>query len=173
VPSRYAYAQVKVGILSDTHDRFTTALAAVKMLRQAGAQHLIHCGDVGGTNMLDVLVGTPAAFVFGNTDYERDELRNYAAILGIKCLGHYGVIELAGKRLAVTHGDDDALLARLKRPGQPIDYLFTGHTHVRHDHRIGTLRCINPGALHRAAIKSVATLDLLTDELIFLSLPEA
>lgn len=147
-------------------------MAAVKLLQQAGAQYLIHCGDVGGTNMLDALVGTPAAFVFGNTDFERDELRNYASLMGVTCLGHYGVLELAGKRIAVTHGDDALLLSRLKRPEQPIDYLLTGHTHVRHDHRYGKLRAINPGALHRAAVKSVATLDLLTDELAFLSLPE-
>ncbi len=163
---------VKIGILSDTHDRYETALTAVRMLQEAGSQYLIHCGDVGGTHMLDTLAGMPAAFVFGNNDFERDELRNYASLLGIKCLSNFGVLELAGKQIAVTHGDDHRLLARLTRPEQPIDYLLTGHTHLRHDRRVGDVRLINPGALHRAAVKSVATLDLETDQLAFLSLPE-
>lgn len=164
---------MKLGILSDTHGRFTTALQAVKLLQQQNVDHLIHCGDVGDTRTLDALVGAiPAAFVFGNTDYERDELRNYATLIGITCLNTYGVLTLDNKRIAITHGDDHLLMSRLKRPGQPIDYLFTGHTHVRHDQRLGPLRWINPGALHRTAVKSVATLDLTTDTLEFLSLPE-
>jgi uncharacterized protein len=164
---------VKIGILSDTHDRFETAMAAVRLLQQAGATYLIHCGDVGGTHMLDPLAGTPAAFVFGNNDFERDELRNYASLLGIKCLGNFGVLELAGKQIAVTHGDDHRLLNRLVRPEQPLDYLLTGHTHLKHDRRVGKIRLINPGALHRAAVKTVATLDLELDELTFLALPQA
>jgi putative phosphoesterase len=163
---------VKIGLLSDTHDQFFSAKDAVRLLQQAGAQHLIHCGDVGSIRILDTLVGTPAAFVFGNTDYDRDELRNYAALLDIECLGVYGVLELAGKRIAVTHGDDHRLVARLTRPEQPIDYLLTGHTHVKHDRRVGSIRLINPGALYRAASKTVATLDLETDELVFLTAPE-
>lgn len=162
---------MKIGILSDTHDRFDTAVAAVNLLQEAGATHLIHCGDVGGTHMLDPLAGLPAAFVFGNNDFEHAELRNYASLLGIKCLGHFGVIELEGKQIAVTHGDDHRLLTRLTRPEQPIDYLLTGHTHVKHDRRVGSIRLINPGALHRATIKTVATLDLVNDELVFLAVP--
>jgi hypothetical protein len=50
-----------------------------------------------------------------------------------------------------------------------LDYLFTGHTHVRMDKRIGRTRLINPGALGgtRKQSRSVAILDLDTDELIF------
>ncbi len=147
-------------------------MQAVKLLQQAGAQQLIHCGDIGNPQMLDALVGLPAAFVFGNTDHDRDELRNYATILGINCLNTYGVLNLAGKRIAVTHGDDPLLMGRLTRPGQPIDYLLTGHTHVRHDRKLGSVRSINPGALYRTPNKSVAILDLLKDELTYYAIPE-
>jgi putative phosphoesterase len=163
---------VKIGILSDTHSRFSIALEAVRLLQQAGAEELIHCGDVGEERVLDALVGLPAAFVFGNNDYDRDGLRKYAGLIGVHCLGAYGVLERAGKRLAVTHGDDFRLISRLQRPPTTVDYLFTGHTHVRHDQRINGVRCINPGALYRAAIKSVALLDLSTDTLTFLNVPE-
>ena len=59
----------------------------------------------------------------------------------------------------MIHGDDAALKRRLIL-GQQHDYLLQGHTHVPHDQRIGRTRLINPGALHRARTKTVATLDL-------------
>ncbi len=163
---------LKIGILSDTHSHRSNALEGVSILQRQGAEFLIHCGDVGDTNILDCLAGMPAAFVFGNCDYDRDELRKYAQLLGIQCHNTYGVLTLAEKRIAVTHGDDYQLMSRLTRPGQPIDYLLTGHTHIKQDQRLGSLRWINPGALYRAAVKTVATLDLKTDKLEYFSLME-
>ncbi|MBC7785168.1 MAG: YfcE family phosphodiesterase [Burkholderiales bacterium] len=158
---------MKIGILSDTHSEYANTVAAVRLLQSAGAEQLIHCGDVGDTRILDVLVGLPTAFVFGNNDYDHAGLRDYAGILGINCLNSYGVLTLAGKRIAITHGDDHQLLSRLRRAGQPNDYVLTGHTHRRHDERLNGARWINPGALHRATVKTVATLDLATDALEF------
>jgi predicted phosphodiesterase len=57
----------------------------------------------------------------------------------------------------------DRLLA-----AQEHDYLLHGHTHVRRDERVGKTRVINPGALHRAAEKTVALLDLAADRLEYL-----
>ena len=50
---------------------------------------------------------------------------------------------------------------------QEHDYLLHGHTHVRRDERVGKVRIINPGALHRAREKTVAVLDTDTDRLTF------
>ena len=50
------------------------------------------------------------------------------------------------------------------------DYLLFGHTHRYEQFRDGPVRCINPGALHRARIKTVALLDLATDSVVFLTL---
>jgi len=156
---------MKIGILSDTHGRREIAIRAANSLREQGAEYLIHCGDVCGADVLDALAGGPAAFVFGNNDFDGPELRRYAESIDVTCLGTFGVLELGGKRIAVTHGDDHPLVGRLTRAEPPYDYLFTGHTHVRHDRRVGPTRWINPGALYRAARKSVALLDLANDEL--------
>ena len=51
---------------------------------------------------------------------------------------------------------------------QQHDYLLVGHTHVRSDTRQGRIRVINPGALYRASIKTVALLNLATDRLVFI-----
>jgi len=51
---------------------------------------------------------------------------------------------------------------------QQIDYLFLGHTHeTLHQHE-GKVYVINPGALYRASVKSVAVLDTETDEVRFI-----
>ena len=163
---------MKIGILSDTHGKLSTALRAVEVLRQQSVDMLIHCGDVGGEEILDALAGHMAYFVFGNNDYDRAGLQRYATTLGINCLKDFGVVSADGKKIAVTHGDDSRTMSRLTRDDSGVDYLLTGHTHVRHDQRVGTVRMINPGALYRASIKSVAVLDVVSDRLDFLTVTE-
>lgn len=161
---------MRIGILSDTHDRLPAMKAAVELLVRERAEFFIHCGDVGSERILDQLAGLPSAFVWGNNDFDRMELQRYAAKLGIACYGAFGDIELGGKRFAIMHGDDFRLRQRILSD-QLHDYLFQGHTHVRMDQRVGKTRCINPGALHRASEKTVATLDTASDRLDFHIVP--
>jgi putative phosphoesterase len=159
---------MRIGILSDTHDKLPAMQAGLNLLRQSGAEFFIHCGDVGSEPILDQLAGLPSAFVWGNNDWDRPALERYAHNLGITCYGDFGDLELGGKRFAVIHGDDLRLRQRILTE-QHHDYLLQGHTHLRHDEKIGTVRCINPGALYRARDKSVAILDTETDRLTFLT----
>jgi putative phosphoesterase len=159
---------MRIGILSDTHDKLPAMQAGLNLLRQSGAEFFIHCGDVGSEPILDQLAGLPSAFVWGNNDWDRPALERYAHKLGIACHGNFGDLELGGKRFAVIHGDDLHLRQRIIAE-QRHDYLLQGHTHLRHDEKIGAVRCINPGALYRARDKSVAILDTETDRLTFLT----
>ena len=92
-----------------------------------------------------------------------------AADCGLTCLEWGGSFELAGKRVGVVHGHLSSDLRRVlsDRP----DYLLSGHSHLAHDIREGSVRKINPGALYRAREFSVALLDLKTDVLQFLPVP--
>ena len=155
---------VIIGILSDTHDRAGWMAAGLEILRKHEAQFFIHCGDIGGQQCIDLLAGLPSAFVFGNTDFDRAGLARYAASIDVACYGNFANLELDGRRIAVLHGDDYRLKQRLLA-AQEHDYLLQGHTHIRADERIGRTRLINPGALHRAAVKTVATLDTRADKL--------
>ncbi len=155
---------VIIGLLSDTHGWPAPAAAAVRILVANGAQQLLHAGDVGGTEIIDILAGHPAAFVWGNNDFDRPGEAAYATQIGVNCLDAFGELDLDGKKIALTHGDDEALV-RWILEGQRHDYLITGHTHVRHDRRVGRVRWINPGALHRVGTKTVALLDTSTDAL--------
>jgi uncharacterized protein len=157
-----------VGILSDTHGRADMAHRAVQKLLENKAEYLVHCGDVGGKDVLDALAGIPSMFVFGNNDYDSEELAKYADTLGINCGGTHGKLDFAGKNAVVTHGDDFRLVRRLIQE-QQIDYLFLGHTHEKLDRWEGKVRIINPGALYRAAVKTIAVLDTEKDDLSFLT----
>lgn len=159
-----------LGLLSDTHGRVEATAAGVEILRKNGAQFLIHCGDVGSIHVLDYLVGIPSAFVWGNSDYDRYTLEKYAQQLSIRCCGPFGELELDGKRIALLHGDDYRLRDRIIAQ-QNHDYLFMGHTHSAGEHRVGRTLVVNPGALHRATVKSVATVDTAGDTVMFLPLP--
>jgi putative phosphoesterase len=151
-----------LGILSDTHDRVDAMAEGMRLLRAEKAEFFIHCGDVGSERILDHLAGEKAAFIFGNNDWDKAELRRYAETISVQCLGDSGTVELAGKRIAVTHGDDGPLLNRLLK-AQEHDYLLLGHSHIPGEDRMGRTHLINPGALHRARVKTVALLDLATD----------
>lgn len=147
-----------IGILSDTHGQMQTTGAAVHLLLSRGARQLLHCGDVGSVQVLDHLAGLPAAFVWGNCDYERMALQRYAEKIGVACYGAFGDLTIDGKRVALLHGDDYKLKRKLLDE-QQHDYLLQGHTHVREEQRIGRVLLVNPGALYRAKEKTVALLE--------------
>lgn len=172
-----------VGVLSDSHGDARTTASAVALLEHLGAAALVHCGDIGGDDVLSELLGLPARFVWGNTDYESARLRRYAESIGLTPPNTVPVRwTLAGKNIAIYHGHERQFETWLRRGedeesergDEPaVDYVLYGHTHVAADARIGGVRLINPGALHRARIYTVATLDLVTDQLDHWIVPHA
>lgn len=157
---------MRIGILSDTHDRRERAARAVSLLVEAGAEALIHCGDLTIPDVVYECAPLPSFFVFGNNDYDEDGIRQAIDAIDGVCLGWGGEIVLGGKRIAVTHGDLRREIGRLMAAAP--DYFLFGHSHVPSDDRDGPTRRINPGALHRAEQWTVALLDLERDDLTFL-----
>ncbi len=159
-----------IGILSDSHDRYETVRLALARFDAAGVERIIHCGDVGGRSVFEALAGRHVRFVWGNTDWPSGELSEGIERLGIPLPGEVPLLLKWGQRsIAVFHGHEKEFRRALT--AQQTDYILYGHTHKKSDERHGRTRCINPGALHRAAIRTVATLDLSTDELNFLEVP--
>lgn len=157
-----------VGILSDTHGYHLQARAALEVFSAHGAEHIIHCGDVGGPAVFDELVGHPVTFVWGNTDDPSRELLSYIRSLGFTEPSSVpSRLTLDGKSFAVFHGHEREFGVAVRQARD--DYLLHGHTHVARDDRAGAMRIINPGALHRANPHSVAVLDTSTDKLTFVT----
>jgi uncharacterized protein len=160
---------MRVGILSDTHGRAAATAAALDLLRKAGSEFYIHCGDVGGEPILDLFSGLKLVFVWGNCDFDQAELGRYAKNLGLDCRQEFADLELDGRRIAVTHGDSPVILKRITAEKRH-DYLLHGHTHVARDQVINGLRWINPGAVHRSPQPSVAVLDTISEKLEWIPL---
>lgn len=155
-----------VGVLSDTHGHFDTTRTAVERLLKHGAQQLLHCGDVGSEQVLDLLVGLPAGFVWGNCDHDPYALQRHAQVLGITCFGAVGRTTLDGRVFSILHGDDHRRMRSLIE-AQDCDFILSGHTHVKGTNDIGRIRMVNPGAIHRAMTKTVALIDTASREVRF------
>jgi putative phosphoesterase len=159
-----------LGILADTHDELARTRQTVRLLRDEGAEALIHCGELASPPIVAACAVLPCWFVFGNHDADSVPLLRQAAMdFGAVCLGWGGVVELDSKRIGVAHGHMTSDVRRVLA-GQP-DYLLSGHSHLASDAVVGTVRRINPGALHRADELTVALLDLHSGKLQLLAVP--
>jgi putative phosphoesterase len=157
---------MKLGILSDSHGRVAALREALQLLEGEGAMAFIHCGDVGGLDAIEELAGRRCWFVWGNTDMPEPDWRPYVLEMGLKWPEGPLDLDLSGRRIGVFHGHERSFSQAID--AAEFDYLFYGHTHQKDDHRVKSMRVVNPGALHRAAVKTVALLDLESDDLRFL-----
>ncbi len=153
-----------LGILSDSHGRIHLVERALAIFDQHGVDGIVHCGDIGGLEVLEVFSGRPFWFVWGNTDSPRQSWR-----AAVRSFGAYWpesipvVIEADSQHIAVFHGSEREFITACHN--NDYDYILHGHTHRASDHRQGRTRIINPGALYRAPSKTVAILDTQTDQL--------
>ena len=155
-----------VGILSDSHGYVGPVRQALALFDQAGVSHILHCGDIGNTDVLDEFVGRPCTMVWGNTDFVGSGMQAYLKATGVGVVAQSpATVTLHGKRFAVFHGHERAFLGAVEN--LDVDYLLHGHSHQCRDERVGGKRIINPGALHRANPLTVATLDVVCDKLVF------
>ena len=160
---------MRIGIISDTHDQLPRTLTAMRLLADAGAEALFHCGDYTEPDIIEACGTLPGYYVFGNNDDPSPAMRRAMADANGTCLEWAGEVTLAGKRISLTHGHLYKDVRRLLA-AEP-DYLFSGHSHIAADEMAGKTRRINPGALYRAEKYTVAMLDLKTDTLTFLEVP--
>lgn len=159
----------RVGLLSDSHGRAERTARAVDALLAAGADTLIHAGDIETDEVLDCLAGHNAHLVWGNCDWDRAGLERYARDIGIAVHGDSGEVTVDGVRIAFTHGHLPAAMRSAMASGAAC--LVHGHTHERRDEIVDGVRIINPGALHRARPFTVALLTPRTGKLTSIEVP--
>jgi len=161
-------ADVKLGMMSDSHGRAERVRRALAVLDAGEADAFVHCGDIGGLDVLEEFAGRRCWFVWGNTDHPQPACRAEVAALDLPWPDGPCTFELDGKRFAVLHGHESGFRRTLE--AGEYDYLLCGHSHQPADDYQGRMRIINPGALHRASVHSVALLDIETDELKFINI---
>jgi putative phosphoesterase len=150
---------MRIGVVSDTHGSVDHTRPAIRMLESLEVEVVLHCGDIGSAEVVEMFAPWPTHFVFGNCDYDQADLRRAIEAAGQTCHGLFGDIELAGVRIALLHSHDRGAFRSAIQSG---DYALVcyGHTHIAAADKHGDTLVLNPGALYRAERHTIAVVEL-------------
>jgi putative phosphoesterase len=150
---------LRLGIISDTHGHVANTRPALRLFESLDVNTVLHCGDIGSPEIVELFASWPTHFVFGNCDDNERELAAAIATAGKTCHGQFGDLTLEGVRIALLHSHDRRRF-RATVDGGDYRLVCYGHTHVAAiDHRGDTV-VLNPGAIYRANPHSIAIVDL-------------
>lgn len=154
---------MQIAVVSDTHGHLENTREAIRVLEELDIELdiecVIHCGDVGSAGVVTLFDKWPTHFVFGNVDFEQDQLRAAIEGCGQTCHGRFGELTLAEKRIAFLHSDDRLKFLETIESGE-YDLVCYGHTHSAETHQENETTVLNPGALYRATPHSFALVEL-------------
>ena len=150
---------MRIGIASDTHGHVDLTRQAIRMLESLEVERVLHCGDIGSTEVVELFAPWPTDFVFGNCDFNRQALATAIQTAGQTCHHEFGELDIAGKKIALLHSDDRRKFADVTSSGE-WDLVCYGHTHVAKTEQVGPTLVVNPGAIYRANPHSVAVVEL-------------
>jgi hypothetical protein len=130
---------MRIGVLSDTHDRLPSIDRAIALFRKQDVEMVIHAGDlVAPFAARRLLTWTGSLHViYGNNDGEREGLKRILPQIQDGPLW----IEAGGKRILVHHYTEWCAAADVAR----ADIIITGHTHEVVNERQGGKLLLNPG----------------------------
>lgn len=132
---------MRILALSDTHiPDFARALPPGLHRHLAGADLILHAGDVTSADVLDELASfAPLHVALGNNDQPP------VAAWGATEEVH---VDLDGVRVAMVHdaGPRDGRERRMRRRFPEADLVVFGHSHIPLDAGDGAVRLFNPGS---------------------------
>lgn len=124
---------MKICIVSDSHDRSDALVAAITEAKTAGAQAVIHCGDLIGAHTLraPLKLGVVIHAVHGNNIGDIAALYRMMETSGgqFSYHGQEAMLELAGRKIFVTHMPHHA---RAFACTGDYDLVCHGHSHQAH-----------------------------------------
>ncbi|MBI4359364.1 MAG: YfcE family phosphodiesterase [Candidatus Nealsonbacteria bacterium] len=160
---------MKIAIVSDSHDNWTTTEKALRWLKKKRVGSLIHCGDVCSPSMLKEmsrLFRGEIHLVFGNVDgdpYSMLKAKEKGELPNVVFHGDAGELNAGGKKMAFCH---KPLPAQGLSLSGKYDLVFYGHTHQPWEEKVGNCRVVNPGTLAGLFSKATfAVYDTKTDKL--------
>lgn len=144
---------MKLCIVSDSHDRADPLASAVREAAAQGAQAVIHCGDVIGTQTLRaaLAVGLPLHVIHGNNLGDAVSLARWARESNGK-LHYHGPdarLDLGGRRIFVVHYPE---YGHAMACTGDWDLVCCGHSHVVALGQVGNVKggmtwLVNPGTV--------------------------
>ncbi len=153
----------KVGIMADTHDRLQMIDKAVEALNGEEVDLVLHAGDYVAPFAVSHLKPLKAKLigVFGNNDGDKNLLRKKFNEIGAKIYGKFAEITADSLKIAMIHGEEEALLKALVSSNY-YDVVIHGHTHKAETYTVGKTLVINPGEVcgYLTGKSTIAILDL-------------
>jgi putative phosphoesterase len=152
---------MKICIVSDSHDRADPLAASVQQAQEAGAQAVIHCGDLIGANTLRVSMkfGMTMHVVHGNNLGDAMAMHRMMAKSGGALIyhGQDAELELGGRRIFATHYPH---YGRGMACTGDYDLVCCGHSHVAEIIRQPNIKggqtlLVNPGSVSGIGTPSV------------------
>jgi len=133
--------QMKIGVLSDTHDRLPTFRRAVAMFRQIKVGAIFHAGDYVAPFAAQLITAEvlpiPLYCVYGNNDGEREGLKRLLPGIEDGPLK----VTLDGRSIVMQHFIDWLKPEDIKG----VDVVISGHSHEVVNKRENGQLLLNPG----------------------------
>ncbi|TWT73451.1 phosphodiesterase [Posidoniimonas polymericola] len=149
---------MKIGVISDTHGHVDLTQAAVRMLQSLDVEVVLHCGDIGGPDVVRQFHHWPTHFVAGNCDYDLDALGAAVRAENQHWHDQFGELTIDGLKIALLHSHDRKAFRKACRSGD-YDLVCYGHTHIAAVEESDSTLVLNPGAVYRANPHSVAIVE--------------
>lgn len=135
---------MKIGLMSDTHDRIESTEKAIDFFNISGVEHVLHAGDLVSPFIASKFIDLKAElhYVWGNNDGDREHIKSNFNEIGVDLLGNFAVLEFNSRKIALIHGTNENFIQALAKSGE-FDAVVRGHTHkssIQEDPMI-----INPG----------------------------
>ena len=144
---------VLIGIISDTHG----VLRPQVFTAFEGVEHILHAGDIGGTDILTALEAVaPVTAVWGNTD--EWDIRDRVPEVARVTLGGVDVVVIHGQQFGSP--TPKGVVAAHAGAGLVV----FGHSHVPLIDRVGETLAVNPGSAGPKRFGRPATVALATIE---------
>ena len=159
---------MRLGLMSDTHDNVPKIREAICQLNDLEVDLVLHGGDYISpftakpySDLKAKMIG-----VYGNNCAERGKFREVYAAAGKEIVGNFAEVKAGGRRIALLHGHDDALLRAIIAHGS-YDAVIHGHDHKAKVEKRDTTLVVNPGEVcgyvtGRSSLAVLDTMDLHT-----------
>ncbi len=138
----------RIAIFSDSHDHIWNLERALNAANAAGAQALLHLGDLVApfiiAQIAEAFTG-PIHIVEGNNDGDgRLQHQVASRYPHVTLHGPYAELEIGGRRIAMIHYPEPA--RRIAQSGH-FDLVCYGHDHRQHWEVLGDCYLVNPGEI--------------------------
>ncbi len=148
-----------LAVISDTHGHILNTKRAVGVIESFNPVAILHCGDIGSTEIPGLFSKWPTHYVIGNVDSNTIELETAIKKAGGIYHQNFGDITIHDKRIALLHSHLSNVLESTIE-SELFDIVCYGHTHQAEFHIAQQTLVVNPGALFRAKTHTIAILDI-------------